>query len=208
VSIRLKPGQSDRDWYEQYKDLIPLEASDIKLQGHIMHLFPLIHAIKRQALAFAKEGQAPSFLEIGSGTAVVSKLLHKTYPKSGIYVVDNDSRITQSLRDSFPDFNVYLDEAEDMKFSTHVNVIHHQGLLEHFTEVRIRNMLQAHAKLAQSIVFAVPVKGYPQSDVEEELRLPVNAWCDIVKDAGLTLLEYGEFGINVGCNEAYFVCHP
>lgn len=195
------------DWFERYKHLIPLPVTDEKLQGHVMHMFPMVHAIKRQVISFAKEGIAPSFLEVGAGTAVVTKILNRTYDKSPIFVIDSDNRITEALRLCYPDFNVYLDDCEEMRFETPVNIIHHQGLLEHFSEAKIVDILQGQAKICQAIVFCVPIAGYPACE-HPELRLTIDGWRDIINTAGLRLLEYGEFGIDINHNEAYFVCHP
>ncbi|HEV2473183.1 MAG TPA: class I SAM-dependent methyltransferase, partial [Chthonomonadales bacterium] len=70
-------------------------------------------------------------------------------------------------------------------------VIHHQGVLEHFTAPQIRAALAQQALLADRVVFSVPGAHYPfEPEYGDERLLPVEVWRWILEPFDVQELRY------------------
>jgi hypothetical protein len=71
------------------------------------------------------------------------------------------------------------------------DVIHHQGVMEHFTLPQIRAALAQQAALAVSIVFSVPSVNYPfPGEFGDERLLPLEVWQEILAPFDIEELRY------------------
>jgi glycosyltransferase involved in cell wall biosynthesis len=71
------------------------------------------------------------------------------------------------------------------------NVIHHQGVLEHFTVPQIRAALAQQVASADWVVFSVPSVYYPfEPEFGDERLLPLEEWVDILQPFQVSELKY------------------
>ena len=74
--------------------------------------------------------------------------------------------------------------------SPRYSVIHHQGVLEHFTMPQIRSALAQQVALADCVVFSVPSVYYFASEFGDEKLLTIEVWREILAPFEIEELRY------------------
>lgn len=70
------------------------------------------------------------------------------------------------------------------------NVIYHQGLLEHFSNEKIWELLRLQTKNSFAVIFSVPSKFYGKQDFGDERLLTLKEWKEILKPFEVYQLRY------------------
>jgi len=88
-----------------------------------------------------------------------------------------------------------------------VDVIHHQGLLEHFSEEEARELLALQTEWARFVIFCVPTDKYERTPREMEYSpdqnmWPFERWLEMADS--FRLYEYGVFGIDLKKEQCFF----
>ncbi|MCW3052838.1 MAG: hypothetical protein JWN14_2008, partial [Chthonomonadales bacterium] len=91
-------------------------------------------------------------------------------------------------------FSLYADtrsDAPDSPSAPPYRVIHHQGVLEHFTVPQIQAALAQQIALAEYVIFSVPSVHYPfEPEFGDERMLPIEVWQDILAPFHVAELRY------------------
>lgn len=141
----------------------------------------LIHAeLLREVFRRAGDG----VLEVGIGSGAQSSILSRLVPR--VVAVDNDSRIIDAARTNIerygPAVRVVAADAFALPFGERrFGVSISQGLLEHFTDSRIADLIGEQLRVSRSVVFSVPSDRYPRQDVGNERLMPPSRWSEIVR---------------------------
>lgn len=69
-------------------------------------------------------------------------------------------------------------------------LIYHQGLLEHFSDKKIVELLRLQTENAFAVIFSVPSKFYGRQDFGDERLMVIDQWAAILSDFDLLKLEY------------------
>lgn len=133
----------------------------------------------------ARRARGGFVLEVGVGSGAQSALLSHT---ARTVTIDNDHRIVEAARPNLTRFgsSVVLVAADafalpfpDQSFAVAVS----QGLMEHFADEQIIELLREQVRVCRSVVFSVPSDHYPRQDVGDERLLPPRCWKAIVERA-------------------------
>lgn len=69
-------------------------------------------------------------------------------------------------------------------------IIYHQGLLEHFPDAKIKELLELQIKNSFAVIFSVPSFFYSRQDFGDERLLTIEQWQEILIPFDLIKLEY------------------
>ena len=191
---------------------LDLEINTEMAEGHIKYLMPYIDAIIRRTLG---ENNPHPAMEVGIGTGLCSIFLEKNI-KMDVVAIDKEREIVDKFKnftkpyfDSHVKVGVYdtFDLTQAREKLGHIGVIHHQGLLEHFSEEDTVKILDHQLEICeQYVVFAVPIIGHKDSEYDHsEVRKSFDWWVDFLDDNDYLLYEAGMFGMDAESNQAYFV---
>lgn len=179
-------------------------------RGHIKYLKPYLDAIDRAA-----GNPDTPILEIGIGTGLCSIYLGQKGYKL-VFGIDLEPEIVDKFNEETkPLFNSHVQVIAADAFDLHqikkdlrfIKCIHHQGLLEHFSEDEIIKMLNHHTEISDDcVVFAVPLLGHvDESEYDpDEIRWSLDEWVKFLKEH-YRFFEYGAFGFDHGHDQAYFI---
>ncbi|MQA88826.1 MAG: methyltransferase domain-containing protein [Gemmatimonas sp.] len=127
-----------------------------------------------------------SLLEVGVGSGAQSALVSRLVPCT--IALDNDPRIITAARPNLERFGngVHLVRGDafalpfaDGSFGVAIS----QGLMEHFDDARIQNLLREQLRVCNSVVFSVPSDRYPRQDVGDERLMAPMKWLSLVEAA-------------------------
>jgi SAM-dependent methyltransferase len=143
----------------------------------------LIHA---NLLLAALRRARGSVLEIGVGSGAQSALLSRVVDRT--CTVDNNHRILnlagQNIRRFGRDVQVVAADAFRLPFMEGAfGVGVSQGLMEHFSNEEIAELLQEQLRVCRAVVFSVPSNHYPRQDLGNERLLTPAEWTTIARHA-------------------------
>ena len=168
----------ENTWGEFYKNTY---LNKELLEGNICNHVPFIKEIAR----YVRVGD--KVLEIGTGTGLIG------YPLSqgGIKVtsIDNDLEILRMARDNalLYDANIEYLEADAFKLpfkELEFKVSFSLGLLEHFTDEQIGQLIKEHQRVADVVVVGMPLKGNTGKAYGNERYLTMEEWVKILQPMG------------------------
>lgn len=147
-------------------------------------------------LNFVSKYQMKSLFETGFGTGyVVCKLASELKIKiQGIetsnLLIQKAQLLSQKLNvpAHFYEGNIFKDETY-LAFDS-VSIIYHQGLLEHFSDTKIKELLELQTKNSFAVIFSVPSFFYSRQDFGDERLLTIEQWQEILIPFNLIKLEY------------------
>jgi SAM-dependent methyltransferase len=127
-----------------------------------------------------------SLLEVGSGSGAQSALLSRTGAR--IVSIENDPRIMDVAKTNFDRFGATVRliaaDAFELPFRPGAfGVAISQGLMEHFDNLKIGELIREQLRVCRSVVFSVPSDHYPRQDVGNERLMPPQAWRTIVESS-------------------------
>lgn len=190
---------------------LTIDINEKMANGHIKYLGPYLNAIIRRI------DLNSVILEVGIGTGLCG-IYFESMGYKQVFGIDIEPDIVKRfVEETAPKFGSTVQvkradafnlESVNRDLNDSIVCIYHQGLLEHFSEKRIREMLDHHVKITKDyVVFAVPIEGYKETigkkyDEDEE-HWPLSKWVKFLKR--YKLFEYGVFGVDVNKHQAYFV---
>jgi cyclopropane fatty-acyl-phospholipid synthase-like methyltransferase len=119
-------------------------------------------------------------LELGAGTGTITKALLEHYPIHPVTFIasDKDKDMRRILSQRFDKSNVSVIDLDAKRIPTvFADVVHSHGMLEHFDDHTIRDVIRAHSH-ARVQVHYVPGL-YDEPTFGDERLLPAEAWMDI-----------------------------
>ena len=128
--------------------------------------------------------KAKTILEVGIGSGMHTILLSLLgFEITGI---DNDEEILKSAKKYNREWGgkaKFLKmDGFDLKFpSKNFDLVISQGLLEHFTDKEIGQLLKQQLRVGKEVVISVPSIGYPNQDYGNERLMKKEKWLDIIK---------------------------
>lgn len=134
--------------------------------------------------------------EFGCGIGTTSKyLLAKSKHKQ--HLLDNNERMLEMAKQNLSNHttNQCSYSCQDItKKPQHgrYDLIHSHGVLEHFSDSDIINILTKQASLTDVIIHYVPTNGYTNPSFGDERLMPVERWADILSDFNPHLIPFNE----------------
>lgn len=189
------------------KFYIEKEWSPQSVRGHINYLLPYLHCVTR-----AMEDPKWNIVEMGIGSGWPSIFLSKFY--SNVYGVDINVDVlemTKKLaRKMESNLRIVWGDTFDLSrlsASIGLDIIHHQGLLEHFAEEEIVFVLNEQTRVARQVIGCVPTDRYIMDEYEKgfdpnQHMWPAEQWLDILRN--FVICEHGVFGLDQWKEQLYF----
>ena len=145
---------------------------------------------------YSKNFSFPKLLEIAGGSGytsiVLSDLLKKTNPK--VIYSDLSEKLVLEVKEKFNTDKIEfsVQDSNNLSFNNKsIDIIFHQGFLEHFDDNQIIKFLKEQARVAEYIIFDVPNSRRWNKNQEfgNERFLSHKEWQNLVKKAGLNIYE-------------------
>lgn len=119
-------------------------------------------------------------LELGAGTGTITKALHEYYAMHPVSFIasDVDADMRRILTRRFHKTNVSVIALDARRVPTvFADVVHSHGMLEHFDDHTIRDVIQAHRHASVQVHYVPGL--YDEPTFGDERLLPAEAWEDI-----------------------------
>lgn len=133
-----------------------------------------------------------SILEAGCGTASMSIFLSQKIPK--VFALDNNQKVLEIAKKNNEKFGgrVTFIMGDIFNIPLDVDLIFHQGVLEHFSDWKIKLCLYRQLLKTQIVVFSVPTKFYPyiETNLGDERLLTIEDWEKIVGEFIVGRISY------------------
>lgn len=139
-------------------------------------------------------------LDVGTGSGAQAALLSRF---RDVVAVDADERILQAARENIQRYgkrarvqkaDAFALPFEDDSFDVAIS----QGLMEHFSDERIGQMIREKMRVSRAVLFSVPSDRYPRQDMGDERLMPPEAWQRILEE------QLSGSGFRVGARYARF----
>jgi len=155
---------------------------------YIRHLYG-----QREFLTAIIADQPKKVLEVGAGTGIMSVFLSQMGVE--VLTIDNDPIIlkqAQKIKEMFGGKNELMQgDAFSLNFPDNSqDIIFHQGLLEHFSDKQIHQLLNEHLRIAPVVWFSVPNCFYPKCDLGNERLMSKSAWEKILQLYKIEISHY------------------
>lgn len=138
---------------------------------------------QREFLQMIVETGAKKVLEVGAGTGTMSIFLSQL--GGTVTTLDNDPKIIEQARLVSGQFggrnDIVVGDAFHLPFpNDSFDLIFHQGLLEHFSNERICELIIEHLRVAPIVLISVPNNFYPRKDFGDERLMSKKQWEQIL----------------------------
>ncbi len=181
------------------------EADVRKKGGNIPYILSKINK-KKKLIHLIQKYANKKVVECGSGTSVISiHLASLGYQVTAIDIEDGVIKLSKSLAsDYFKTFN-YSEEniifekksIFDLGYSQNLfDVAFSNGVLEHFTDEEIVNIIKQQLYVAKTVIVGIPTKYFSPKEAKygNERVLELSYWRKLIKDSGGVIIE--ETGMN------------
>lgn len=134
---------------------------------------------QRELLTAILDSGTKRILEVGAGTGTMSVFL--SYFDRQVTTLDNDAQVlklAQAAKEKFGGGNrLAQGSAFKLPFADNsFDLVFHQGLLEHFSDAKIHELLREHFRVAPLVIFSVPNNYYFKKDFGDERLMSRAAW--------------------------------
>ncbi|MFH1088622.1 MAG: class I SAM-dependent methyltransferase [Patescibacteria group bacterium] len=170
-----------KTWSEYY-------AKDMGIDGYIRNLYG-----QKDFLTAIIDDKPKRVLEVGAGTGTMSIFLSQL----GIEVttIDNDQIVltkADEMKRRLAGKNILVEgDAFKLPFPDQsFDIVFHQGLLEHFSNENIQQLLKDHLRVAPVVWLSVPNQFYPHRDVGDERLLSKQVWEGILSPYHIEISRY------------------
>ncbi|MGH9921801.1 MAG: class I SAM-dependent methyltransferase, partial [Nitrososphaerales archaeon] len=133
-------------------------------------------------------------LEVGVGTSTFSIFL--SHLGIDAFALDIDPAIIEVAKRYCNKLNGNVNYITGNAFNLHesvsnvtYDVIFHQGLLEHFPDAEIAELLRQQLEIAPIVVFSVPIADYGKRDAGNERLMSPSNWIKILQKHGFNIVE-------------------
>lgn len=116
-----------------------------------------------------------SFLEVGCGTGLVTKLVY--HPKRRFTLMDNDKEMLGLAKDRLQPLPIsYI--CKDIRTPLHqkYDVIYSHGVLEHLSLTECKKIIRNQLSVSNMIAHYVPTDGYKYPSFGDENLIPKEQW--------------------------------
>lgn len=134
-------------------------------------------------------GPRGTALECGCGSAMMSVFLSMTGAQ--VSALDRDTGVLERARANAEAWNQSLDLIEGDLFELDAlgrkwDVTFSQGVLEHFSDEQIRELVEQSLSVSDVFVFSVPSRWYKVQDFGDERLMDAADWARILDSPGLS----------------------
>lgn len=161
--------ETQQTWYNFYKNKV-----NNKYYNYITNRYkPFIDEIKKEI----KNNNY--IIEMGCGLGNITKSLLKTYPHCRYKIIDNDSKIIYLAIDHLDAIMVewdLFDITMPFPYNQNCDIIHSHGVLEHFSDSDISEILQNQLKVSPILIHYVPSNKYNYKSFGDERLLSKEYW--------------------------------
>lgn len=175
-----------------WSSMYAMEYTEEMHLGHMKHHAEFIELLKKYA-HIAANNRAPKLLEVGMGMGGIA--LELSIRMYDVYAIDIDPlMVAKSIQHSRSlggyakylcmdalDLSLFKDQSFDVAFS--------QGTFEHFRNEEIARLIEAQLRVAKYVIFSMPSVSYPVRDYENERRMTVEEWKEILKSMDGEVLQ-------------------
>ena len=185
-----------KKWDEEYKKTINemFCGMDNYLELKLKLRRPMINQIAKYA------DRKKPIIECGAGTGKLSALFAKSgFNAFGIDIDDKMLQIARETSDKMSPTNpVSLMNAsiKEIPFDDkYFSVAHSSGVIEHFSDPEIREILQEEMRVADTVVFAVPSPFFGEDEKMhgDERFLPKKKWRELINETGADIITDSGF---------------
>jgi len=175
-----------RKWEEFY-------AHPISMREYISNI-----CMHKEFFLSILDEQPQNALEVGLGSATMAAFL--SHLGVNVTAVDNNATVLSRAEETCRALkvNVRLQKMDAFKLEfdrRSFDVVYHQGLLEHFTDDKIRTLLREQLRVGQVVVFSVPCQTYGRRDIGDERLLTKDEWEEILSSFRVVQTQY--YGDNI-----------
>lgn len=132
-------------------------------------------------------------LEVGSGTGMMAIFLDGL--GYSVVSIDKDSKVTEQAEANAKKFNSKADFRQEdvLEYSPEedFDLAFSQGLMEHFDDDKINEIIERKKELADDVIFSVPSYMYGRRDFGNERLLTKERWLEIIQDPDFEAYYYG-----------------
>lgn len=148
---------------------------------------------QREFLQTIVETGAKKILEVGAGTGTMSIFLSQL--GGAVTTLDNDPKIIEQARLVSGQFgghnDIIMGDAFHLSFpNDSFDLVFHQGLLEHFSDERIHELITEQLRVAPVVLLSVPNNFYPRKDFGDERLMGKKQWEQVL----------APFKVSLSCN--------
>ncbi len=159
------------NWHDYYKNRV----NNIKYEEYFYNKYnPFINCILKNINGEDK------ILEMGCGTALITKLISRGRSDVNFNISDNDPSMLKLSELNLNNKNI--DKAlMDIKkpLNNKFSIIHSHGVLEHFNPSEIKEIINIQLKASKYLIHYVPSGNYKNKGFGDELLISKESWQDI-----------------------------
>jgi ubiquinone/menaquinone biosynthesis C-methylase UbiE len=185
-----------KEWSTEYKKNI--EQMFGGWDNYVNQKLKLRRPMIKQIKLYATKGKP--IIECGTGTGKLSTFFaQKGYKAFGIDIDDDMLQMARNLSEKlspncpveFINANIKNIPFNDKTFS----IAHSSGVLEHYSDNEIKDILNEEMRIADTVVFAVPSQYFPDTQKMhgDERFLTHAKWVELIKDANAKILADTSF---------------
>ncbi len=139
-------------------------------------------------------------VEFGSGTGVLALYL-SNQNNNKVIAIDKDQDMINISKKYFAEkfhngnINFLCKDIQDFEYAKKIDVCYSIGVLEHYTDIEIKELIHKQFSFSQYIIFAVPTKYFDENKkmYGDERYLPLSYWRKIIKESNAKILEESSY---------------